>query len=242
MGRPPVAPTVETYRNARDLGQDDRLSEDLPFGSQGGLAVRHHFPVDGEYVVKVALQRNYVEYPRGIEYAHQLDVRLDGIHLQRFDIGGDAGSSNGKAAPLSYAGNIYGDPEWERWALHIDDDITVRFSTTAGGALRDPVVLEQQVRRMLADPRAKALVDNFAGQWLVLRNIRQAFPDPVAYPEFDESLRMALARESELFIEGQLREDRSVVDLLAADYPRTPIENGCCASRPAASSSRPARL
>ena len=132
VGRPPVATAVDTYRNARGLGQDDRLNEDLPFGSQGGLAMRHHFPVDGEYVVKVALQRNCVEYPRGIEYAHQLDVRLDGIRLERFDIGGDAGYSKGKAAPLSYAGNIYGDPEWEHWALHVDDDITVRFATTVG--------------------------------------------------------------------------------------------------------------
>jgi len=84
--------------------------------------------------------------------------------------------------------------------------------------LRQPRVLEAQVKRMLADPRSAALVDNFAGQWLLLRNLRNADPTPDVFPEFDESLRDAFRRETTLFLDSQLKEDRSVVDLLNADY------------------------
>ena len=71
---------------------------------------------------------------------------------------------------------------------------------------------------MLADARASALVDNFAGQWLSLRSVEGIAPDPNLFPGFDENLREALRRETELFFESQLREDRSVVELLSADY------------------------
>ena len=86
------------------------------------------------------------------------------------------------------------------------------------GRLTDPGVLERQVVRMLADPRAAALVHNFAGQWLYLRNMQLVMPDPETFPEFDDNLREAFARETELFLISQLREDRSVLDLLEADY------------------------
>jgi mono/diheme cytochrome c family protein len=396
VGIAPTGAVVDTYENPKHLQQDDQTSENLPFGSIGGLAVRHHFPVDGEYEIKVTLQRNYVEYPRGVESAHQLDVRLDGVLQQRLVVGG-AGAEKGKAAPLSYAGNIYGDPKWEEWVLHVDDNLKARFKATAGphevgvsfvrqhavsevvpqpvqtaialavnevpeghpgvdrititgpfaggrasdtpsrariftcrplkadeeaacartiltslarrayrraaapkdvdtlvaffrtgrrsgsfdegvqlaierllvdpdflfrierepargvagrsyqltdtelasrlsffiwssipddelltlaerGRLRDPAVLEGQVRRMLADPRTDALIENFVGQWLLLRNVRHTVVDPVAYPGFDDNLRGALEEETRLFVTSQLREDRGVPDLLAADY------------------------
>ena len=79
-------------------------------------------------------------------------------------------------------------------------------------------MLERQVRRMLADPRAESLVTNFAGQWLYLRDIDAKLPDDVLFPDFDETLRQALRRETELFFEQRLREDRSVLDLLDANY------------------------
>ncbi len=79
-------------------------------------------------------------------------------------------------------------------------------------------VLERQVRRMLADPRASALVENFAAQWLRLRDLSNLVPDPVAFPDFDENLRQALRQETELFLESQIREDRNVSDLLSANY------------------------
>jgi hypothetical protein len=86
------------------------------------------------------------------------------------------------------------------------------------GNLKDPAVLEQQVRRMLDDPRSDSLVGNFAGQWLYLRALEQVKPDADAFPEFDESLRQSFQRETELFFQNVLREDRSVVELLDANY------------------------
>ena len=86
------------------------------------------------------------------------------------------------------------------------------------GELSDPDVLERQVRRMLADPRADALADNFAGQWLYLRNVPAARPDFRRFPNVDDNLRHAFRRETELLFQSIVREDRSVIDLLAADY------------------------
>jgi mono/diheme cytochrome c family protein len=84
--------------------------------------------------------------------------------------------------------------------------------------LRDNAVLEQQVRRMLADSRADALVDNFAAQWLFLRNMKNTFPDPQEFPNFDDNLRQDLRKETSLFIGSIFREDHNVLDLLGADY------------------------
>ncbi len=101
------------------------------------------------------------------------------------------------------------------WSSIPDDEL---LELAALGHLRDPVVLEQQVRRMLGDPRSAALVTNFAGQWLLLQNLRSISPDPEVYPYFDDNLRVAFQRETELFFESLMREDRSVMDLLNADY------------------------
>jgi mono/diheme cytochrome c family protein len=85
------------------------------------------------------------------------------------------------------------------------------------GKLKDPATLERQVRRMLDDPRSDALVENFAGQWLHLRNVETVKPDPVLLP-FDEALRQAFLTETSLFVDSIFREDRSLLDLLSADY------------------------
>jgi len=85
------------------------------------------------------------------------------------------------------------------------------------GKLSDPVTLERQVRRMLDDPRADTLVSNFAGQWLHLRNVDTVKPDPVIFP-FDEALRQSFLTETALFVSSIFREDRSLLDLLSADY------------------------
>jgi hypothetical protein len=84
--------------------------------------------------------------------------------------------------------------------------------------LHEPEVLERQTRRMLADERARALVTNFAGQWLYLRQLKSAVPDSREFPDFDDNLRQAFQRETELLFESVVREDRSVLDLLSADY------------------------
>jgi hypothetical protein len=101
------------------------------------------------------------------------------------------------------------------WSSAPDDEL---LTLAERGRLQDPAVLEQQVRRMLADSRSNTLVDNFAGQWLYLRNMRTVSPDPDEFPEFDENLRMALEQETQMFFQSMLREDRSVLALLDADY------------------------
>ncbi|HEU4690781.1 MAG TPA: DUF1592 domain-containing protein [Vicinamibacterales bacterium] len=399
-GLPPTGPRVETFDIPLHVVQDDRQSEDLPFGSRGGIAIRYNFPADGEYLIKVRLQRQYQDYLKGMGWAQQLDVRLDGRLVKRFTVGGDA---KGRPAALSYAGDgepgFGGDPEWERYMQVTGDaGLEVRLTASAGphivgvsfvrelwepegvphppqrgrtitndnvymgyanvdavqiagpyqaaapaaetptqraifvcrpralseeracattilskiarlayrrpvtkadvaGLLdffdrgrndghsfeagiqlalervlvdpdfllrvyRDapskdgsyrlsdlevasrlsfflwssvpderlldladskqltrPATLEREVRRMLADARAtSALVDGFAAQWLNLRRIGEVVVDPDRYPTYDESLLQAFERETELFIESTLREDRSVVELLNANY------------------------
>ena len=395
VGITPAGPTVETYRIHPNFLQDDRASEDLPFGTRGGLAVRHYFPVDGEYVIKIKLHRNFSDYILGFSTPHQIDIRLDGTPVNQFTVGGQA---KGSMAPLSFAGNILGSPEWEAYMNGGDAGLEVRFAAKAGprlvaasflrkvvepdgvlqprqrdyglfvdeqydglaaieqvsiggpyrndgpgdtpsrreifvcrpeqaaeedgcakriiaklasrayrrpvtdadvqvllgfyeagrrdgngfepgiqfaiermlvdpdflyrverdpaglapgtpyglgdvelasrlsfflwssipdeqlldlasrGRLKEPAVLEQQVRRMLQDPRSRALVDNFASQWLRLRNLAGQERESAEYPDFDENLREAFRTETELFIESTIQEDRSVVDLLSATY------------------------
>jgi hypothetical protein len=101
------------------------------------------------------------------------------------------------------------------WSTIPDDQL---ITLASQGKLRDPVVLEQQVKRMLADDRSEALVKNFAGQWLLLRNLPNVQPDPNEFPNFDDNLRQAFRRETEMFFGSILREDRNVLDLLTADY------------------------
>jgi hypothetical protein len=84
--------------------------------------------------------------------------------------------------------------------------------------LKDPTVRAQQVQRMLADPRSHALVSNFAGQWLQLRNVRTVLPNSEVFPDFDDNLREAFLRETELLFTSVMQENRSVLDLLRADY------------------------
>lgn len=101
------------------------------------------------------------------------------------------------------------------WSSGPDEEL---LSLAERGRLKNPTVLQQQVRRMLADRRSEALVSNFAGQWLYLRNVPSLAPDNKLYPDFDDSLRQAMRRETELFVESIIREDRSVLDLLSANY------------------------
>jgi hypothetical protein len=92
------------------------------------------------------------------------------------------------------------------------------LTVAEAGTLHQPAVLERQVRRMLADPRSRALVDNFAAQWLRLRNLDSITPDMRLFPDFDDNLRQAFRQETELFVESIIREDRSALDLLRANY------------------------
>ena len=372
MGISEGKPDLKTYDVSRFLIQDERVSEALPFGSRGGIAVHHFFPVDAEYDLKIQLKTEYTgTRVLGLREQHQLDLRLDGARVKLFTIGGDIKikeGENGKPAtldvrlpikagtrligvaflkrtwapenileprltnmetddepgigavivggPYNVSGpgdtpsrrkifvcepkgeearqdlcareilstlarhayrrpitdadvplllkpyqafrskgfdtgirmameRILSSPEFlfriERdpvnlasvsayrisdlelasrlsfflWSSIPDDEL---LNLAAAGKLKDPAVLEAQVRRMLADSRSKALVSNFAGQWLYLRNVRSALPDLGEYPDFDENLRNAFQQETELFFESMLHEDRSVLALLDADY------------------------
>ena len=369
-----IPPALETIDVSKSLKQDKRMSEEFPGGSRGGIALRHYFPVDGEYLVKIRLQRDALGTIIGITEPRQIDIRLDGVRIKLLSVGGerkgklddltadfdylstaDAGlevrfpakagprvvevtylkdtvkaegalravgrnldgvesvtiggpynptglgvtpsrtrifvcrpisdleeevcakkilstlarrayrrpvtdedvrpllslyetgmKSGGFEAGIKEAlpailvdpeflfrieedpanpapDNIYRISDLEMasrlsfflWSSIPDDEL---LSLAEQGRLKDAAVLEQQVRRMLRDSRSEALISNFAGQWLYLRNLRTKFPDPGIYPDFDENLRQALAKETELFFGSIMREDRSVVDLLNADY------------------------
>ena len=388
VGDPSIRSATAVYTTSPVLMQHARMSELHPFGSRGGFATRHYFPVDGEYEVRVTLERTHGDAVKGLQRRNTLEVRLDRARVARFDIGADgqreawnavfnltpyernadadlrfrmpvraglrevalsflrrgalpegvlepvsaaetyhyagdrdapaavwiveiegpfdgaaaAGAASpsreriftcrpdGPAAEPACAAEILGalarrafrrpvgdadvdalmafydagyaqggfesgvefalrailvDPEFlfriERdppgaapgepyrisdlelasrlsfflWSSIPDDEL---LAAAARGALRDEGALGAQVRRMLADPKAGALVDNFAGQWLFLRNMRSVKPDPVAFPEFDGNLREAFTRETELWFGSQIREDRSVLEVLTSDY------------------------
>ncbi|HKA02113.1 MAG TPA: DUF1592 domain-containing protein, partial [Candidatus Solibacter sp.] len=124
-----------------------------------------------------------------------------------------------KSAP----GTVYRISDWELasrlsfflWSSIPDDQL---LELAENGKLKDPAVLDKQIKRLLDDPRSESLVSNFAGQWLYTRGLAQQKPDPDAFPEFDESLRQSFERETELFFQNVLREDRSVMELLDANY------------------------
>jgi len=395
IGDTAIPPSHESYDIPKLLLQEDRMSEDLPFGSRGGIAIRHYFPLDGEYVIRTRLLGNEQKTILGLTEPHPLDVRLDGERIKLFTVGGlakgmiadaearenpqlaeslrtaDSGLEARFAAtagthlvavvfpketlapegvhrgrmpgfasdPYSEDDPAFGEfdpaiasvaisgpydakgvgetpsrskifvcrparseeeeacaikilsalarrayrrpvtggdvegllglykigrdeggfeagigmalqkllvsPEFlvrvERdptnaapnaanrisdlelasrlsfflWSTPPDDEL---LGFAEHGRLKEPAVLEQQVRRMLGDARSKALVDNFAGQWLYLRNMASVVPDLETFPNFDENLRAAFQKETELFFESIVREDRSVVDLLNADY------------------------
>ena len=377
-----IGPSTDTYRVRGDMSQDVHR-EGLPLGTRGGLQVRHTFPLDGEYVIKVKLLETTLASVRGLEYAHQLEVLLDGERIHVASVGGDADFSASpinatdvvndlgarltmrlpiKAGPRTLvatfvqktaaedvgrmqqfrrttvdttdhtgvphvegitiagpfkptgpgetpsrsrvfvcrptspaaegpcatkiigtlarrayrrpvvqaelarlvtvyqagrrdgsfdtgieralrailasskfvfrverepAGAASGAPyqisgldlasrlSFFLWSSIPDDEL---IDVASRGQLRNPAVLERQVRRMLADPRSRALVDNFAGQWLQLRNLRSTNPDQNEFPDFDDNLRQAFQQEAELLFDSVIREDRSLVDLLTADY------------------------
>src|SRR5688572_2019942 len=131
IGLPPASAGLQRFEIPLHVVQDDRQSEDLPFGSRGGIAIPYHFPVNGEYLIKVRLRRQYQDYIMGMGWPQQIDVRLDGRLLKRFTIGGNA---PGRPAAASYAGDgepgFAGAPEWEAF---------MQLTGDAGLQLRAPI-------------------------------------------------------------------------------------------------------
>jgi mono/diheme cytochrome c family protein len=382
----------DTYVVPQDWDQSERVNADLPIGSRGGYSVQHHFPMDGEYLIKVRLRRNRYDELRGLGKSHLVEVRVDGVRVHLFPpVGGEVVEAGKEDDPIAvhraitdyltnadaglqvrlpiragvhavsvslldwtpahegpaevlvrpeaadyYHARSYGEgigrieiqgpesvtgpgdtPSQRRifvcrpttpteesgcakqilstisqrayrrpvtetelrgllsayeagrrggtfeagveavirqilaspfflfrvesqprgvapgtpyrvsdidfasrlsfflWSSIPDDEL---LTLAIRGRLSDPAVLEQQVRRMVADPKSRSLISNFAGQWLQLRNLAFVTPDVDIFPDFNENLRGDFRRETELFVESILREDRDVLDLLTADY------------------------
>ena len=151
-------------------------------------------------------------FERGIELAlRRLLVSPEFLFRVVRDPEGAGPDENYRLSDLELASRL----SFFLWSSIPDDEL---LEVAIDGRLGDPGVLEAQVRRMLDDRRSRALVENFAGQWLYLRNVPALVPDENRYPEFGEALRRAMRRETELFFESIVREDRNVLELLTADY------------------------
>ncbi len=161
-GLPPTAPGVETFTVPLHVVQDQRQSEDLPFGSRGGIAVRYDFPVDGEYLIKIQLRRQYQDYLMGMGWQQQLDVRLDGELLERFTVGG--GATEFRPAAASYAGSgepgSAGSPEWEEYMQTAGDaHLEIRLNVEAGpGVIGVSFIREQWEPELLPQPLQRGRV------------------------------------------------------------------------------------
>ena len=138
VGDPGIGPglTSRTYAVPIAMTQNDRMSEALPFGSRGGLAVRHRFPLDGEYVLTVRLKRSVYEYIVNLDEAHDLDVRVDGRRVARFTVGG---AEPGRPAPVSFSGTFvaagaseFPTQDWDDYRTGADAGLAVRVPVRAG--------------------------------------------------------------------------------------------------------------
>ena len=122
-----------------------------------------------------------------------------------------AASGNARVSDLELASRL----SFFLWSSIPDDQL---LNAASNGRLSDPAVLEQQVRRMLGDPRAESLTQNFANQWLQLNQLDNAIPDPILFPEGDKTLRDSLRKETEMLFDSIRSENRSILDLLTAKY------------------------
>ncbi len=152
------------------------------------------------------------DFEAGIERAlRQLLVSPEFLFRVEADPTTGAGVASYRLGDLELASRL----SFFLWSSVPDDQL---LSVAADGTLSQDTVLEQQVRRMLGDERARALTENFVGQWLQLRNLDSVQPSRVLFADFDDGLRLAFQRETELFFESVVREDRSVLELITADY------------------------
>src|SRR5437660_1756814 len=215
IGLPPSSPRVETFEIPLHVVQDERQSEDLPFGSRGGLAIHHNFPVKGEYLIKVRLQRQYQDYIKGMGWHQQLDVRLDGSLLKRFTVGGEA---KGRPAASSYAGDgepgFAGDDAWEKY-MQIEGDagLEVRVPIEAG-----PHLVGVYFVRELWEP--------------------EGLPQPLQRGRVitDDQVYMDYANVGAVLIGGPFTSTGTAKDTpsrraIFVCYPKQPAEESACATR-----------
>ena len=145
-GLAPLNPSVSTHEIPVYMSQDWRQTEDMPFGSRGGISVSHNFPVDGEYQFKVDLETNYQDYVKGLGWAQLLEIRLDGRLVERFTVGGEA---PGIPTPLSFSGT--GEPgsiDWEQYMLYrATEGLEVRAPVQAGPHQVTVSYVRQQIEK-----------------------------------------------------------------------------------------------
>ena len=168
--------------------------------------------VDGVMAFYAAGRKEAGKFEEGIEAALQrILADPEFIYRREPEPAGAAPGQGYRVTDLALASRL----SFFLWSSIPDDEL---IDLAAAGKLSDPATLEQQVRRMLKDPRSDALVANFTGQWLGLRSLKTSEPVVNLFPDFDDNLRNAYQRETELFFASIVQEDRSVLDLLDADY------------------------
>jgi len=156
--------------------------------------------------------RKQGSFDQGIQAAlERLLVSPQFLYRVERDPAGSAPGTTHRLSDLELASRL----SFFIWSSIPDDEL---LNVASAGKLKDTAVLEQQVRRMIADPRSEALVNNFAEQWLYLRDVDQKAPDLFLFQDFDDGLRKSFERETELFLDSILRENRSVTELLTANY------------------------
>jgi hypothetical protein len=156
--------------------------------------------------------KNGDSYEKGIELALQA-ILVSPHFLFRIELDKEPGNPDAVHAVNDF--EMATRLSYFLWSSMPDDEL---LTLAEKGTLRKDGNLKKQIERMLKDSKARALVENFAGQWLQLRNLRTAAPDPETYPAFDDSLRSAMVKETELFFEAVVKEDRSILDFLDADF------------------------
>jgi mono/diheme cytochrome c family protein len=151
-------------------------------------------------------------FERGIQLAMQ-SVLVSPHFLFKVEL--DPAPNNPKASRMLNSYEMASRLSYFLWSSMPDEEL---FDLAAKGKLQDTKVVAAQVRRMLKDPKARALADNFAGQWLTLRNLASVSPDPKLFPGFDEKLRTAMRTETELFFQAIVGEDRSILDFIDGKF------------------------
>jgi mono/diheme cytochrome c family protein len=164
------------------------------------------------------LMKIYDEGRKGTDFDHGIEAGLEAVlvspsflFMRESDSARSAPGSVHRISDVELAQRL----SFFLWSSIPDDAL---LAVAQRNQLHNPAVLKSQVSRMLADPRAKALTDNFAGQWLYLRRLEYQKPDRRAFPDFDQRLRSAMQTETEMFFDGVVRENRSALDFLDADY------------------------
>jgi hypothetical protein len=157
-----------------------------------------------------AADKNGEPFETGVQFA--LEAVLTSPHfLFRVEIDKEKGEASHPINDWELATRL----SYFLWSSMPDEEL---FNHARKSDLHSPEVLEGQARRMLKDPKAHALVENFADQWLLIRNLKSATPDTALFPSFDEPLRRAMQKETELYFENVVREDRSIIDFIDSDY------------------------